>query len=376
MAAARRFLLAGLLLALGLSAATPGVAWAAVDPFSVSGVTVDATAATAAAARDAALADGQRKAFRQLLERLASPADYGRLPHPSDAEVTPLVAGFQVQEERASTVRYLATLTYSFRPNAVRALLRGAGIPVAETASRPVLLVPVLKATATGAVLWEPTNIWRRIWLDKPPPTGLVPVVVPTGTPDDIAALSTAQAGTGDPAAFGALLQHYDAGEAMVGEAALDAAGVTVTLRRPGSSDPLFSDRLAQAGVEGQADLLRRAAVRVVQGLEERWKRETVVRPQEDAGGLVARVPLQSLGEWLELRRRLEATGFVQGVSVKSLSRREAIVGLSFSGDANQLKLVLAQRQIVLDETPDGWLLRVLGAGASGQTGERGPAAQ
>jgi hypothetical protein len=251
-------------------------------------------------------------------------------------------------------------------------LLRSAGIPFAETASRPVLLVPVLKPSAGGVLLWEPANVWRRAWLDKPPPTGLVPVVVPAGDPDDVAALPAAPPDPGSPAAFAPLLQRYDAGEALVAEAALDAAGVTVTLRRPGTADPLFSERIAQSGVESQADLLHRACVRVVQGLEERWKRETVVLPQDDAGGLVVRVPLRGVEDWLELRRRLAATGFVQGVAVKSLSRSEAIVGLSFAGDANQLKLVLAQRQLALEESPDGWTLRLTGV----QTGERPPAPQ
>jgi hypothetical protein len=372
MAAARRLFWAGLLLALGFLAAAPAGAWAAVDPFSVTGVAVDATAATASAARDTALAEGQRKAFRQLLERLTAPADAGRLPHLSDAEIVPLVAGFQVQEERTSAVRYLATLTYSFRPNAVRALLRNAGIPFAETASRPVLLVPVLKTGAGARLLWEPANVWWRSWLDKPPPTGMVPVVVPTGDAEDMAALPAAPADTVSPAALAPLLQRYDAGEALIAEAALDAAGVLVTLRRPGVADPLFSERIAQSAVESQGDLLRRASLRVVQGLEERWKHETVVLPQDDAGGLVVHVPLHSLDDWLELRRRLAATGFVQGIALKSLSRSEAIVGLSFAGDANQLKLVLAQRQLALEETPDGWTLRLTGV----QTGERPPAPQ
>jgi hypothetical protein len=62
----------------------------------------------------------------------------------------------------------------------------------------------------------------------------------------------------------------------------------------------------------------------------------------------------------------------VQGIAVRSLSRREALVGLSFSGDPSQLKLVLAQRQLALEQEADGWVLRVLGA----QTGERVPAPQ
>jgi hypothetical protein len=376
MVGARGLVLAGLLLVVG----APPLASAAVDPFAVTGVTVDATASTASVARDQALADGQRKAFRRLLERLTAPADYPKLPQLSDAEITPLVAGFQVQEERTSTIRYLATLTYSFRPNAIRALLRRAGVPFAETGSRPVLLVPVLKPPGGGVpLLWETQNTWRQVWIDKPPPTGLVPVVVPTGEPADMAALPAPPTDAAGAGALAPLLQRYDTGEAMVAEAALDAGGVTITLRSPGSSDPVFTDRLAQAGVESQTDLLRRAALRVVQALEERWKRETVVQPQDDTGasGLTVHVPLQSFADWLELRRRLASTGFVQGVQLKSLSKREALVELNFAGDANQLKLVLAQRQLALDETPDGWSLRVVGTQAGGaQTGERPPAPQ
>jgi hypothetical protein len=362
--------LAALLLALAGS----GPAHAAVDPFSVSGVTVDATAATAAAARDAALAEGQRKAVRMLLERLTAPADHARLPRPSDSEIVPLVAGFEVQEERTSAIRYLATLTYSFRPNAVRALLRSAGVAFAETPSRAVLVLPVLRTSAGALLLWEDSNTWRRLWLERPPTTGLVPVVVPTGEVEDVAALSVAQTTeTGNPGAFATLLQRYDAGEPVVAEAALDAAGVALTVRRPGVAEPLLAERLTQSAVESQADLLKRAAVRVVQGLEERWKREILVQPREEAGALMVRVPLDGgAKDWIELRRRLAQTGFVQGVALKSLNRREAIVGLSFSGDPSQLKLVLAQRQLALEQEPSGWVLRVLGA----QTGERVPAPQ
>src|SRR5260221_3487060 len=183
---AAAWLLAALLLVAPTSAR-------AADPFTVTGVTVDATAATPTAARDAAVADGQRKAFRQLLERLTAPADYARLPRLADRDIVPLVTGFEVQEERASTVRYLATLTYSFRASAIRALLKGAGVAFAQTASRSVLLVPLLKPATGAPLLWEDPNPWRRAWLDHPPTTGLVPVVVPTGEVEDVTSRVAAQ---------------------------------------------------------------------------------------------------------------------------------------------------------------------------------------
>ena len=55
--------------------------WAAKsDVFVVQGIKVDVTAESTAAARDQALASGERLAFRELLERLTIRADHERLP--------------------------------------------------------------------------------------------------------------------------------------------------------------------------------------------------------------------------------------------------------------------------------------------------------
>ena len=66
--AERRFLaIAGLLLLAVLTVPATVSLAAPEDAYAVSGVPVDATAESAAAARDKAIADGQRQAFRELI---------------------------------------------------------------------------------------------------------------------------------------------------------------------------------------------------------------------------------------------------------------------------------------------------------------------
>src|SRR5215831_18183377 len=79
--------------------------------FTVS-VPVDATAASANAARDAARLDGQRHAFAALLDRLTLARDRGRLPAASDTMLNQVIIGFEVANEHRSTVRYLADYTF------------------------------------------------------------------------------------------------------------------------------------------------------------------------------------------------------------------------------------------------------------------------
>ena len=66
----------------------------AADLFTVSGVPVDATAASAADARNQALAVGQRATLRTMLQRLTLREDQSRLPRIDEALVNRTVQGF------------------------------------------------------------------------------------------------------------------------------------------------------------------------------------------------------------------------------------------------------------------------------------------
>jgi hypothetical protein len=336
------------------------------DIFTVADVPVDATASNAVAAREAARLDGERRALRLLLERLTLAADRGRLPRIGDQQLTDLVRDFEVANERSSGVRYLATYTFRFQPKAVRALLRDAGIPFAETVSKPVVVLPVLRRDA-AAVLWDDPNPWRAAWSDHGGAGGLVPLVVPLGDAADLAAIGADQALAADPGALARIAGHNGGGDILIAAATQSSGGeLQTSLRRvaaTGTSEIAKASFQPAAG-ESAGAFMARAVAASVADIEEAWRRDNVLASGSE-GVLTASVPLSgNLADWLLVRDRLQGVPTVKRSDVISLGRQAARVEIHYLGDPARLRLALAQRDLVLDGGEESWTLRPRGSAA------------
>lgn len=328
-----------------------------IDVFTVRNVAVDVTARTAAAARERALKDGQTRALLRLLERLVSRSALDRLPTIDQATANFLVRDFEVANEKTSSVRYLATLTYRFKRSEVRALLRREDIPFAETVSKPVLIVPVLRRDQR-ATLWQDPNPWRDAWADLQEREGLVPMIVPLGDLNDMADLTVGQAMGGDSARLSAIADRHGAADSMVAVAdygvglGTNLPALHVTIIRIGvtAQAPLLLTVTAETA-EDASGLFRDAALAAAESIEDGWREANLLRFEERRRLLVS-VPLRSLADWVSVRRRLGRVAVVAGWSLNSLTRRAAEVELSLIGDESQLDQALAQADLVLEDAP------------------------
>jgi hypothetical protein len=354
--------LAGVLLCLVtvLACAVPGRAQAVRGDtlaFTVRDVPVDRTEVTAAVAREAALLDGQRLAFRRLLERLVPQADYGQLPKLPDAQISDLVQNYEVQSERTSAVRYIATLTYRFKPDDVRTLLRTANIPFAETYAKPYLVLPVLREQGV-ALLWDSPNPWRDAWGRLPPFDGLAPLVLPKGDLADISDINADQAHSGDDLRLTAIARRYGVAGVYVADAELDTpasgpATLQVSLIGYGGAggEQTFVDTYTAAAGEDTDAFLQRAALAVTQEIEERWKSGQLLQFGHETT-LPVLVNYDDISQWVALRRRLADLAVIRRTDVVSLTRRQAVINLVYIGDDTQLRLALAQRDLALVAVP------------------------
>ncbi len=116
----------------GILAATAmflgGGAASAETYLTIEHVPVDVTAKNAAAARDSAIAVAQSKAFNQLVKQVVSnPADQARL-HPSQEQIESFVKDFGVDDERASTVRYIGLYSVRFKASLINKYLSDSGV--------------------------------------------------------------------------------------------------------------------------------------------------------------------------------------------------------------------------------------------------------
>lgn len=358
--------LIGLILALGAS--DPARAQTAANVFEMRGIKVDATAANAAAARERALVEGETRAFRLLLERLTLRADHPNLPKPAAAEVGRYIKDFDVADEKTSTVRYLATLNIRFKPDDVRRLLASANLAVAETPSKPLLVVPLYHAQG-GYVLWEDPNPWRQAWNKLPVSQGLVPLAVPLGDIGDVASLNIEQAVGGDGVKLAEAAFRYGAGDALVAIAVVgesiragETPAVQVFLTRRGAVNQnsptvnLYTPKPKQ----GLDDLLLEAARDVAGLVEDQWKSETMVQ-HGSSGVLAVVVPVKGLTDWLAVRRKLTTVPLIRETEMVLISKDEVRINLNFLGEVEQLRLALAQVDLDLAEERDVWTLRQAG---------------
>lgn len=364
--------LAAVCLVLAATVARAQLAPSAADVYTVANVPVDATAASADAARDAARLEGEHKAYQILLARLTRASDANRLPPASDATLNDLIQGFEVANERHSAVRYLADYTFHFRANAVRQLLRSAGVPFAETLSKPLVVLAVF-VTGTTAALWEDPNPWRAAWNARTAPAGLVPLVMPFGGAEDIAAIDAKAALDGDGTALAAISARYDGADVLVTRATVDNQGaanesVAVSSARfsPGSgaAPQNWAQSYTLGAGEDETALLARAVAGTVAQIEDAWKAANILDLSQVAT-LTASVPINGLQDWVAVSRRLGTIPAVQSTDLMAIDRQHAQITIHYVGDLTQLRLALAQKNLDLNGDAPDYVLAPHTAGAA-----------
>ena len=350
--------LSPMLLALAAVLSVAGNAGAQTsNSYTVTGVEVDAGGADAVQARQQGLAEARRKAARVLIDRLVAPEDRAKVSVPSDPALEGMVHGIEFMRERSAAGRYVATLNVVFQPDAVKSWLGGAGVKIAETVTRPALVVPLWKGPS-GVDPLDERNPWRDAWRALDTSGSAVPVTVVRGDGPDQGAVTAEQLYVGDVAALARLNERYRAPTVIVAVVEGDKAGgpLTVGGLRYDAQTGARSE-LARVPV-GDAAQLPEAAKQVHARLDEQWRSvATVRRDSQDA--IDVYVPIRALGDWVQVRQRLGSVPAVKAVTVRSLESDRADLRLDYFGSTEELQRTLASAGLTLDKEADKWRLQV-----------------
>jgi len=366
------------------------------DPYTVGGVEVDVTAASAAEARDKAIQEAQRKAFTTLFKRLAADGATRVPPSVGDSDLQRMIQGFEIEKERGSAVRYVGSLSFKFRRKAVRTYLSNLGVSVVEPAPhaasapgavpgavpagssppngppvgvKPTLVLPVAQSKGRP-LLWEERTPWRSAWEDFAATAGAAKVVIPPGELTDIADIGATEAMAGDAGSLAKIAAHYDAGDVVVAVLPatdrLDpAAGLQVTLTRYGADGrPEGAADAVSVPVgagEAPAAVLGRAVSAVVERLASLPQSPAPVMapppPANAEAQLQVAVPISGMQDWLEIRRRLTSNPMVLAVDTVSLTRSRVDVTIRYRGEQDGLRAMLDRDSLTLAPAPGGWSL-------------------
>ena len=327
--------------------------------YTVKGVSVDERAIDEVTAKSLGIVKAQQKALHALIQKITLRDHYDRLPQVDQKIIQQTIRDFAVAKEKFGGGRYLAELTVRFKRAAVRALLKKNGVPIAETVSRAVVVIPVYRA-AGSILLWDEPNPWFAAWASRPSPDGLLPMVVPLGDFSDITVISAEQAFNEDEDRLSAIAKKYGAIGTLVTLAELDidpktsVPSVQISMTRFGKADSgrVFVRSFSGTRESGVEELLREAVEALVIRAEEDWKRDNLqgLSAQQK---ISIHVPLTSLKYWLTIRDRLGKVSPIIDIDVEHLSVAEAQVNIRYSGGPDQLRRSMAQSDLDLEFTKE-----------------------
>ncbi len=329
---------------------------AMADPYTVTRVPISASGKTAAAAKQVAIARGQRNAFGKLVNRLTRAADRTALAEPGKEDLQAMVISFSLAKEQPGARNYKAQLTVRFNPEEVRNYLSESGVPVVTQAAPPVLVIPILENG--GEILIGQDNPWAEAWSDMDLGNRLTPILLPLGDETDLP-VSAEKLLAGDAAALAKLKDSYAVSGVLVALAEITGkTGIRASLRGDSPVGRIdFSKRFR--GKDSLSDAMRRAAQEYASRLEDRWKNASVIDEADGSGEFVAlSVPFSGLSEWISIRKTLASIPGVSNMDVRAITARGAHVTLTYGGDIDRLIAALAQRNLRMTNAGDFWELR------------------
>jgi Uncharacterized protein conserved in bacteria (DUF2066) len=345
------------------------------DVFQVSGIAVDATAADAVAAREQALFQGQIEGLRRLLRRLTPVAEHDRLPAVGAAEIQRYVQNFEISDERVAADRYLAQLTVRYDPATVRGLLQGQAFSYAETASEPLVVLPVYQVPG-GPRLWPEDNPWWQAWAEHLDPERLLRLVLPLGDLEDMATVTADAAAAGDAAALETLARRYGTDDVLV-IVATPRGGATAAAGGASASAPVLELDVRRGGIQGNPPetfegspgetlegLMAQAVVGIQDTLDERWKEANLLR-YDQAASILVDIPIERLADWVEISRGMEGLTEIVGIEVASFARENVRAQIRYLGDEFRLEEALGRIGLGLSREGESWRLLRMGASLS-----------
>lgn len=366
------------------------------DLLIVRDVIVDKTAKNVMLAREEAISDARRQAFMKLAERNMTPDEFKILKAPDDKTLAVLTHDFEINSEKLSTTRYVASFTIRFR-DAVRSYIpivepvRQVSTQITEETTtvettepkttaavkennpQTFLILPYFETSGGKTVLWDDPNPWRVAWQkDGHLVSGSgIHFVVPIGDIGDIAAGDPGAVWSGNYKAIEKLSQTYGTTQAVLSVASKSGSYMTIDMYffRNGR---LTKREVLQPFVGGKNDeeAMVQAMRDVVQFLQK--------RPAEDkeSGDPVADISRSLVGEtktlvttvaapsgsefeastrfdspaiWMDMQRRLSSLSPALKVDIRALSSNGAQFTMRYNGDVQTLRGALLEKGIMME---------------------------
>ena len=331
--------------------------------FAVQNVTIDEISDTGTQARENGISKASVHAFERVLKRLLiSKEDVSEII--SKVEPPDYLSYLHIHNETTLARRYLGEIDFCFDAREVRSLFRRKGLTWAELVSPPIVTIPIWKE-ASGAVVWNENNNWLNSWSEHSKSyNGLLSFVSIKPNIKIQRRLKEEAIFAEDQEILKLAIQAVKASQLLIVSAEIDH-NTTVPILR--FSSRLFDDNAKLIttlknevhelnGTKNLAVLFEEFQYSLISELEKFWKQKNQISPQTDFV-LIARIFVESLSNWRDLKKTLSSMPIVRKINPISLSDSNGIIRITISGDVAQFTTNLNSLGYKLTEKQDIFLL-------------------
>ncbi|WP_026940598.1 hypothetical protein [Hellea balneolensis] len=303
------------------------------DPFTVTGIPVDATGSTPIEAQTLAIRDGQARAANILLERLTIEGERlskGTTPVSED-NAAKMIRAMEIDNEKRSSTRYLGDISVAFNPSAMQAYINQSGLTMVSSQSRDRLVLPL----SNGQL--NTSSIWFQAWEKSGSQHALTPVK-PISV-DQAASLpvSSEALAARNMNALKQVGAMFNVQQLLIAD---DLGGVVKV-----TDIALDSGNQQNFNVSGGPSA-------VISKLESDWK-SAAVSVAANAVDMPVSVLYSSHRQWLRLKEAINGSAQIQDARLDALSKDGAVMTLTYGGDMGRLRNELAFKGVSLKEDPE-----------------------
>lgn len=310
------------------------------DPYTVTGVHVDATAKNALEAQTVAIAQGQVVAANMLVERmsLASERRAKGFVGVSEQDGPKMIRALEISNEKRSANRYLGDITVAFNRAAVEQYMRAKGLRLISTQSRKRLVIPALQ----GHDLWAP-NKWSNAWQRANIEHALTPMQAITPNADVFRFVRTPDVSALDMKTLKAIGRAYGVQQILIVSATQEGSGYSATLQDI-AVDTENSRYLGRVRGTTAADTV----ANVVRKVEDDWKASSVTAVNAETVVMPVSILYRSHAEWIGLKDIINGSAQIRSAQLQAVSKSGALMSLYYGGDIERLRNELAFKGVSL----------------------------
>ena len=296
-------------------------------------VEIDATAENAAAAREKALSEANRKALYAVTNRISDSSSTAVLDNLNDNQILNFIQEVSVISEKVVDSRYMASLKITINAAVLKAYLTEKNAPVTIMPETHITIIPIYRtSTVSKPLLWEEENLWYDAWRKNELKSGQITI---TPVPDKRSIKSVLLAEDAlqlNGLSLDAVAKATDNSELYVANAVVENDGLDIVL-----SSPKFGTILSKK-YPGQPETAFETAIQDIKTAVIGKIQQKALADNSAINKITLVFQYDTLKSWVELQNTIKTLNEVTKTTIDAVANRHSQVTLEYTGTFDNLR--------------------------------------